>query len=241
VPVGQLDEVSLRELARQPDLRAVIDLMTTWRLPYARALRRVQPRAGTLPDLDQLELAVNHFHYAALRETLGQGNNNKAIIREHLQIEMDRVNLSVVLRLAQRPDLVPLIQQRYNASDVRPLLMGPGGHLPTQRLVELVAQAGGIEEIVRSLSDTRYGQALAAGWQRYQAGQAGLIVFERELERWQGQWFARLFTSHPLSIAVPLGYMGCKELEVANLRLIAQAVAHGLKRDEVRQELIISR
>ena len=33
VPVGQLDEVSLRELARQPGLRAVIDLMTTWRLP----------------------------------------------------------------------------------------------------------------------------------------------------------------------------------------------------------------
>lgn len=241
VPVGQLDEVLLRELARQPDLRAVIDLMTTWRLPYARALRRVQPRAGTLPDLDQLELAVNHFHYTALRETLDQGNNNKAIIREHLQIEMDLVNLSVVLRLAHRPDLVPLIQQRYNASDVRPLLLGPGGHLPTQRLVELVAQAGGIEEVVRSLSDTRYGQALAAGWQRYQAGQAGLIVFERELERWQGQWFARLFTSNPLSIAVPLGYIGCKELEVANLRLIAQAVAHGLKRDEVRQELIISR
>jgi len=29
--------------------------MSIWQLPYAAALRRVQPRLGTLPDLDQLE------------------------------------------------------------------------------------------------------------------------------------------------------------------------------------------
>ncbi|HXV41940.1 MAG TPA: V-type ATPase subunit, partial [Anaerolineae bacterium] len=58
VPIGQLDEVSLRELARQPGLRAVIDLMTTWQLPYATVLRRVHSRTGARPDLDQLELAL---------------------------------------------------------------------------------------------------------------------------------------------------------------------------------------
>jgi vacuolar-type H+-ATPase subunit C/Vma6 len=48
-----------------------------------------------------------------------------------------------------------------------------------------------------------------------------------------------MFTRDPLSIAIPIGYIGCKEIEVANLRLIAQAVTLGLKRDEVRQELIV--
>lgn len=238
IPVGKLDEVSLRELARQPGLRAVIDLMTTWQLPYARALRQVQPRTGTLPDLDQLELALNRRHYASLFQELGYGNGNKAILREHLRVEIDLANLVISLRLAHRPDLVPVVEQRYNAADVRPLLIEPDGHLAAGRLAELVVQAGGLEGIVRGLSETRYGPALAAGWRRYQAGGVGLTVFERELERWQGQQFRAMFSRNPLSIAIPIGYVGCKRLEVANLRLIAQAVALGLKRDDMRAELI---
>jgi V/A-type H+-transporting ATPase subunit C len=239
IPIGQLDEVSLRELARQPSLRAVIDLMTIWQLPYATVLRRVQPRAGAWPDLDQLELALNRFHYTSLQAILSQGNGNKAVVLEHLRTEIDRVNLITSLRLVRRPDLVPVVQQRYNASDARPLLLEPGGHMPVPLLAELINQAGGLEGIVRSLQDSRYGQALEAGWRRYQAGEGGLVAFERELERWQAKQFTAMFTRDPLSIAIPIGYMGCKELEVANLRLIAQAVALGLKRDEVQQELII--
>lgn len=239
IPVGQLDEVSLRELARQSGLRAVIELMTIWQLPYAKALRRVQARVGTLPDLDQLELALSRFHYASLQETLGQGNGNKAIVLDHLQTEIDLINLVSSLRLVRRPDLVPVVQQRYNATDVRPLLIEPDGHLSVGRLAELVVQAGSLEGMVHGLSDTRYRQALEAGWQRYQTGEGGLGVFERELERWQAQQFAVMFTRNPLSIAIPIGYMGCKGLEVANLRLIAQVVALGLKRDEAQRELII--
>ena len=69
--------------------------------------------------------------------------------------------------------------------------------------------------------------------------ESGLIVFERELERWQAHLFSAMFTRNPLSIAFPLGYIGCKEMEVANLRLIAQAVTLGLKADEIWRELII--
>lgn len=239
VPVGQLDEVSLRELARQPGFRAVIELMSIWQLPYAAALRHVQPRLGTLPDLDQLELALNQAHYASLMQSLSQGNGNKAIFLEHLQIELDLVNLITSLRLVRRPELIALVQHYYNTSDVRPLLIEPGGHLPVTRLVELVMQAGNVEGVVHGLSDTRYSPALSTGWQRYQAGESSLTVFERELERWQAQQVAAMFTHNPLSIAIPIGYTGCKAIEAANLRIIAQAVALGLKRDDIRQELII--
>jgi vacuolar-type H+-ATPase subunit C/Vma6 len=80
---------------------------------------------------------------------------------------------------------------------------------------------------------------LEVGWRRYQAGEGDLAVLERELERWQAKQFMALFTGDPLTIAISIAYLGCKEIEVANLRLIAQAIALGLKRDEVRQELII--
>jgi vacuolar-type H+-ATPase subunit C/Vma6 len=239
VPVGQLDQVSLREMARQPDLKAAIDLMATWRLPYADVLRSVRACKGTIPDLDQLEMALNRFHYACLRETLSRGNGDRAILNEHLQVEIDLVNISTALRLARLPGIAALVRQRYNAADVRPLLIEPGGHLRTERLVQLVAEADELEGVVRGLSDTRYGLALGAGWKRYQSGESNFAVFERELERWQAERTAAMFTRDPLSIAIPIGYLGCKEVEVANLRLIAQAVALDMKREQARRDLII--
>jgi vacuolar-type H+-ATPase subunit C/Vma6 len=213
--------------------------MTTWRLPYASVLRQVQPRTGTLPDLDQLELALNRFHYASLLGTLGQGNGDRGILLGQVQTEIDLLNLITSLRLVRHPDLAPLVQQRYSATDVRPLLLEPGGHLAARQLAELVAQTGSLEGLVRGLKDSRYGSALETGWRRYQAGEGGLVLFERELERWQAGQLAAMFSHRPLSIAIPIAYIGLKELEVANLRLMAQAVALELKRDEVQRELII--
>ena len=240
VPVGQLDEVSLRELARQPGLRAVIDLMTAWQLPYARVLRQVRTRADVISDLDQLELVLNHFHYASLWEALQPGNGNQAILLQHLRAEVDLINISTTLRLVRLPGVTTLVGQRYNASgDVRPLFIESRGHLPVQQLANLVTEGNRVEEVVLGLSSTRYARALQAGWQRYQAGEAGLTVIERELERWQAEQTAAMFSRDPLSIAIPIGYIGCKELEVANLRLVAQAVELGMSREQVRRDLIM--
>ncbi len=239
VPVGQLDDVSLRELARQPGLRAAIDLMVAWRLPYARVLRQAQAQVDPTAELDQLELALNRFHYASLWEALEPGNGNCAIVLEHLRTEVDLINLSTTLRLTHISGITPLVGQRYDAGDIRPLLIEKPGHLPVQQLIDLVSAEEGPERVVRELSDTRYAQALAAGWQRYQAGEDGLAVLERELERWQAEQTAAMFTRNPLTIAIPIGYIGCKEIEVANLRLIAQAVSLEMDRDRVRRDLII--
>jgi len=240
VPVGQLDEVSLRELARQPGLRAAIDLMTSWRLPYATVLRQAQTRTDTSSALDHLELALNHFHYASLWNALQPGNGDQALLLEYLQTEVDLTNISTTLRLARMPGISTLVGQRYNASsDVRPLLIESRGHLPVQQLANLVTEGNGVEGVVLGLSNTRYGPALQAGWQRYQAGEGGLTVIERELERWQAEQMAAMFGRNPLSIAIPIGFIGCKELEVTNLRLIAQAVELGMPREQVRRNLIM--
>jgi V/A-type H+-transporting ATPase subunit C len=239
VPVGRLDEVALRELARQPSLRAVIDLMTIWKLPYASILRQAQVQTGTIPDLDQLELALNRFHYASIQETLGQGNGQRAIVLGHIRTEIDLINLSTALRLARLPDTIPLAQRRYNAATVSPLLIEPGGYLGVEQLAKQVAEVSGLEELVRQLSDTRYGPALEAGWRRYQAGEGGIAVLERELERWHAKYLVAMFTRDALSIAIPIGYLGCKEVEVANLRLLAQATAWAMDRKKVRKDLIV--
>jgi V/A-type H+-transporting ATPase subunit C len=240
VPVGQLDDVSLRELARQPGLRATLDLMTTWRLPYAHPLRQVRVRTGSTPDLDQLELALNRFHYTSLFEALGPGNGNKAILGDYLQSEVDLINIRTALRLVRSPELIRLVLQRYHISNVRPLLIEPGGKIPINQIVELVAGANELEAVVHGLVGTRYGAAMQAGWQRYQAEKDGLAPLERALERWQVEYAIKMFTNRPLSIAVPIGYLSSKETEIANLRLIAQAVALNMNRERVWQHLIIA-
>ncbi|HEX9923303.1 MAG TPA: V-type ATPase subunit [Anaerolineae bacterium] len=239
VPAGQLDQVALRELARQPGLRAAIDLLATWQLPYAKTLRQVEPRTGTMPDLDQLELALNRFHYASLSSVLAQGGHDCGLMLEHLGWEVDLLNLRTILRVARRPGIIPLIQQRYNAADIRPLLIEPRGRLSTRWLAQLVAETGELEAVVHALSDTAYGPALEIGWQRYQAAQGDFTLLERELERWQAEQTAAMFNRDPLSIAIPIAYMGSIETEAANLRLIAQAVDLGMNRQQVRQDLII--
>lgn len=238
IPVGRLDEVSLRELARQPDLRAAIDLMAAWGLPYASALRRVRARVGAGPDLDQLELALNRFHYVSLYDALRGDDRDQAIVLNHVREEVDLINIRTVLRLARRPEVIPLIRQRYQAADISPTLIEPGGRLSARQLAKLAAEADGPESIIRGLHETPYGPALAAGWQRYQAGES-IAVVERALERRQAEQTRAMFSGHPLSIAIPLGYIGSKELEVANLRLIAQAVALDMNREQVRRDLII--
>ena len=239
VPVGRIDVVALRELARQAGTRAVVDLMTIWRLPYAAALSGVQARAGVIADLDQLELALNRQHYASIREALGQGNGNRGLVLEQIQTEIDLINITTVLRLVRLPELVPLVRQRYHAADACPLLIEPGGQVPSQRLAGLANEANGVESVMRALNDTPYGSALEAGWRRYQAGEGGIAALERELERWQAAHSAAMFGRDPLSIAIPIGYLGYKEAEVVNLRLIAQGAELNMRRELVRREMII--
>lgn len=238
IPVGQLDEVAWRELARQPGLRAALDLMAIWRLPYSQALRQAG-KSGVAPDLDQLELALNRFHYKSLYQALKHGDGNQAILLDYLRGEVDLINIRTALRLAWLPELIPVVQHRYQAATIAPLLIEPGGWLPVTRLAAVVAEAGELEGIVRELRNTPYGRALEAGWQRFQGEGGGLTNLERALERWQTEYTASLFNHDPLSMAIPIAYIGLKEVEVTNLRLIVQAVALNLDRQKLQHDLIM--
>lgn len=239
VPVGQLDAVSLRELARQPGIQATIDLMTTWGLPYAEILRKARAPSGVAADLDQLELALGQFHYASILQELRHGNGSGAILADHLRSEIDIINLCTALRVARLPGLSSLLQSRYGAINVHSLFIESGAHVRAERLEGLIRGGVGVEGIVRGLLDTPYGRALERGWRRYQADEGGITVLQRELERWQAERAATLFRRAPLSIAVPIGYLSYKETEIANLRLIVQTAGFQMDRERVQRDLII--
>ena len=58
VPVGELDEVTLTELVRQQDPKAVIDLLGTWRIPWAKPLTTAFPEFARSGDLGTLKCAL---------------------------------------------------------------------------------------------------------------------------------------------------------------------------------------
>ena len=87
VPAGDLDDVTLGEMIKQPDVKAVIDLLATWHVPYAEAAhpalqgvhRRAQPdrareRAGTGSTTGKGLEAVQREDYdeSLVRDMLGR-------------------------------------------------------------------------------------------------------------------------------------------------------------------------
>ena len=98
VPAGQLQEAELEEIAKQPDLEANIELIATWRLPFAPILVEELESYQETEDLTMMGLALDRYYYdMALRKLAGNGN--VAMVRELLEAEIDVANTMAVLRL----------------------------------------------------------------------------------------------------------------------------------------------
>lgn len=220
VPAGELKELELQELVKQPTIRATAELMLTWRLPYGGALARALRLSDG--DLAQVETELHRVRFREALADLG-ADANELCVREMLEAEIDVENLSLLFRLSG-------IGGRHAA----PLV--DGGSLPSRLLAE-VAAARDIEAMVRLLQETPYGSLLQGRLEKYrQSGNAS--VLERALEEHLVLKGVRMFHRDPLSIAIPIGYVWAKSNEVANLRLIAQGRALGWPPEAIREEMI---
>ena len=99
VPVGELDEVTLTELVRQQDPKAVIDLLGTWRIPWAKPLTTAFPEFARSGDLGILECALDRYYYGEALRAVKAPDANHTMIRNILSIEIDVVNIKTVLRM----------------------------------------------------------------------------------------------------------------------------------------------
>ena len=98
IPFGRLDEAALQELARQADVKAAIDLLAQWRLPYAPALRRAYPAYRGRSDLHVLETALDRGFFAAALRGLDPGRPDDAVVAGSLRREIDLILLGYALR-----------------------------------------------------------------------------------------------------------------------------------------------
>lgn len=231
LPVGDLSEDLLAELAQAPDPRAAVDLMASMRLPLAQPLMATRAKHPSA-DLPVLELALDRWYFDSAAAELDGGPNGAGCLRDALALEADLINLLTVLRVARAPNDTLALLERFDAGSLRDVFVGPG-RLSFDALARAANQRS-VEAAVKSLEDTPYGPVLTAGLEAYRRSHL-LSDMERRLLRYRLRWRAGLIRKDPLGLGVLLGYLALKINEIGNLRWITHGTNNGLPPDRLME------
>jgi len=226
VPAGEMDEATLKELLKQPDVRAVIDLLATWRIRYSRPLTAAFAEFTRTKDLAVLECALDRYYYADALESVKAPGYNNDLIRNFLKMEIDVVNLKTVLRMV-RDHVEPDDAMRYT--------IGGGKQFDEPKLRHLLSRAS-IEEVVSALSATPYRFLADTPESVFRAQK--ISVLEKELERFLVKKGVGAFLLDPLSVASVIGYFWAKYNEIANIRIISRCKTADVSPEMLREELV---
>ena len=172
IPAGELDESILNELVRQPDPKTVIDLLATWRIPWARPLTQAFPDFARTGDLGRLECSLDRYYYEkALGSVLGS-DINKTIIRRVLTIEIDTVNIKTVLRM---------IRDHVDPGEASQFLIPGGLEFDIKKLTALLSLHT-IDDALVAMAVSRYKFLSSVPEAEVKAQK--ISVVEKELERY---------------------------------------------------------
>ncbi|HDR72673.1 MAG TPA: V-type ATP synthase subunit C [Methanoculleus sp.] len=226
VPAGQLDEVTLLELVRQPDVRGVIDLLATWGSDYARPLTERFGKYAEKKDLAILEYALDRFYYERALRLLGGRSVDDRKARDLLTTEIDVVNIKSILRL---------IRDGVKPEDGKNVLIEGGKALDMPALLDLL-NSGSIRAARSALRDTPY--SFLSALPEKKAGNETISEYEKELDRYIIDQGIQMFKGDPLSIAGAIAYIVAKNNEIANIRIISHCKGAYLPEEEIREEVL---
>jgi len=226
IPAGELDDTTMIELVKQPDVKAVIDLLATWGISYAKPLTRNFKEYSEKRDLTLLEYAIDRFYYKnALRAVKGESYDD-SLVREMVMTEIDVTNIKNVLKM---------IRDKIDVEEVQSYLIEGGVSLNTERLLTMV-KAGTVEGAIKLLESTPYSSLSKVPDEILKAGK--ISVLEKELEKYLIKLGISRFLGDPLSIAIPIGYIWAKYNEITNIRIIARCKTTDISEKELRGELV---
>ena len=226
VPAGELDDAAFIELLRQPDIRAIIDLLATWRIRYATPLTEAYPAFAKTRDLAALECALDRFYYADALATVKAATYNNTLIRDLLSLEIDVVNMRTVLRM---------VRDHVNPENARRYFIGGGKEFDEKKLLRLLSFTT-IEDVVRELRETRY--RFLADIPDSVARTQKISAIEKQLEKYLIRKGAGAFLLDPLSVASVIGYFWAKYNEITNLRIISRCKTADFPVEFLREELV---
>ncbi|MBK5093069.1 MAG: V-type ATPase subunit [Actinobacteria bacterium] len=208
VPVGNLRMDVLEQLAREREIRQVIDMMATLRISYARPLTAA---LGDFikhdQDLAVLELALDRFHFQDAMKELKGRDKNVDMVRQMFTAEIDMRNISTLVRIRGI---------RLDDEDVMGLRL-PGGSLTAGQFLDL-DRLGDIVRIVAEYPDPSYRKLLEKALSEYQ--EIDVVAFDKELERALIKQGVAMSNVDVLGIGVIIGFVWAKQNEIINLRIV---------------------
>jgi V/A-type H+-transporting ATPase subunit C len=225
-PAGALDDATLIELVRQPDVKAVIDLLATWGIEYSRPLTQHFAEYSKRKDLVVLEYALDKFYYENALDVVAGESYDERIIREMLTAEIDVTNIKSILRI---------IRDKVEPEDAHYYFIRGGKELNTDKLSALSATRT-IDGVIKQLTGTSY-DFLAKVPDEY-VKMEKISAFEKELDSFLLHKALRLFAADPLSIALAIGYLWAKFNEIANIRIITMCKTEYVPEKELMEELV---
>lgn len=227
-PTGYLGATELEALARLDDVRAVVDTMAIWQLPYAAALRRMYPEYAADNDLTLLELALDLQYAEWASSRLAGEKADVAAARQILGTQVDTMNLVTVFRMIKED--VPANQSEHYFLQ--------GGRAIRSELFCELARMSDVDEVLDRLRNTPYGGVLDGAAVRYLEKQS-IAVFERALEDTLMRHALRAGIRDPHGVGLAIAYLWSKQNEVTNVRIIIKGKDVGMPAERVRSELIL--
>jgi vacuolar-type H+-ATPase subunit C/Vma6 len=233
LPIGELEERHLAELAAEPDLESLAEALTTWKHPVGFELRRAIRECPNDRDPRALERALHRAYFSWALAQLRADDPHQALVRRSIQRHVDLMNVVTILtRIRGRKEGETAEAQVKDAQD-----MFERGTLEDRFLAELAACTA-LEDAFEALASTWLGPGVEKGILTYGQSQS-LGVMERFLEAVEVERACRLFREDMLSAAVPLGFLWRKYSECVNLRLLARGTLFHMPPAAVRMELVL--
>jgi V/A-type H+/Na+-transporting ATPase subunit C len=233
LPIGELSEAQLVELAAEGDLPHLADGLTTWGHAFSFALRRALRECIAPDDPRAVERALYQAYFSWALPQLKPSDRQQRVVRDCVRMMIDLANLGMILAR---------VRDRARASAEERAASGPvetlgRGTIPDRLLAE-IASADTLEAAFESLMETYFAPGVEKGILSFGQAQS-LAVMEGFLEEVVMERGCRLFRRDMLGISVPVGFIWRKYCELANLRLLARGIAYGMPPNAIRQELVI--
>jgi len=226
-PAGALDDATLTELVKQPDVKAVIDLLATWRIEYSKPLTQHFKEYSDRKDLVVLEYGLDKFYYKNVLDIVKGDSYDEGIIRGIVATEIDVTNIKSVLRI---------IRDRIELEGTQYYLIEGGKELGIDKLLTLI-KTRTIEGVIRQLAGTSYDFLTKVPDEYVKAEK--ISAFEKELDRFLLQKALSMFSGDPLSIAVEIGYLWAKFNEITNIRIISRGKTEEMSEQALMGELVL--
>ncbi len=228
LPFGELDDVALAELAVQPDVKGVIDLMAQWGIPYARLLRKEFPAYREKDDLQGLEQALDRAYFEGALAALDRGNPDDAQVMELMRREIDVTNIGYALRV---------VHHQVSGAQAEAAFV-PGGDSVSLDLFARLLRARNMDDLVGMLAGSCYAACLQDAMLQY-LDTHRVSVLERSLENRFVRSICSGISNDPLSASLVISYLWMKLNEIKNLRIISRGKQTHMPVDQIRKHLLL--